>query len=52
LGDIVNAISGESTLNHYETVTLKRFGEFGPREVFTRAVHDAVAHGQNLRKDR
>ena len=51
LRDIVDAISGESTFDNDESVPFKCLSELGPRKVFTRAVNDAVAHGENLGED-
>jgi hypothetical protein len=51
LGDIVDAISGESSLDHNKSVPFKRLSQLCTRKIFTRAVHDAVAHGQDLGED-
>ena len=51
LRDIVDTISGESTFDNNESVPFKCLSELGPRKVFTRAVNDSIAHGENLGED-
>jgi hypothetical protein len=52
LGNIVNTVCGESSLDHNESVTFEGLGQLCTREIFASAVNDPVAHGQNLGKDR
>ena len=51
LRDIVDAISGEPTLDNDESVPFKCLGQLRTRKIFSGAIHDAVAHGENLGED-